>query len=260
MSDDTIDGIDLGDLNLDGLDLGDIGLEELDLDLDAFDLGGLDGFDLPGTVETRYVKPPLYVGKRRAPIHYDNAAKCARDLYPAILAGERRDIWMSGNFIFGDFIEAFAVEANVFIDDLTISTLSMSQDNVDSLRNLLVGDYVGSLNLIVSDYWYSHNRGNLRYVFEQLDIDGRFQLAVAGIHTKHTLLRIGDQRLFWHGSANLRSSRSVEYVACEVNDVLYEGSMVEHRKILDHYAMVKKSVRAIALWNLITGGRHGKWK
>src|SRR5690606_9625226 len=105
-----------------------------------------------------------------------------------ILAGERVFAVVSGNFIFGDFVEAFAVENNLWIDELTISTLAISKDNVDSLHNLLAGDYLGALNLIVSDYWYAHNRANMAYVYEKLDIGDRFQIAIAGTHTKIVLL------------------------------------------------------------------------
>ncbi|HET7321183.1 MAG TPA: hypothetical protein VFI96_01730 [Longimicrobiaceae bacterium] len=231
------------------LDLGDIGLAGFDLDLDGFDIGGSQG-----KVETRYVKPPFYVGERRAPALYERAVDLVRDIGPAILAGERVDAVVSGNFIFGDFLEAFAVEANVLIDDLTLSTLSISKDNTDSLHNLLAGDYLGALNIVVSDYWYSHNRVNLAYIYEQLDLKDRFQLAVAGIHTKITLLRIGERKIVMHGSANLRSSRSVENVTIETNPAVYDFHHGWHARILERYATVRKSLRVGHLFDLIQEG------
>lgn len=244
-----MDELDLSDLGLDALDLGDIGLEGVDLDLGAFDLG-----DALGAVETRYVKPPLYVGKRRVPAMYDRAVELVRETAAAILAGERVDAVLSGNFIFGDFFEAFAVETNAFIDDLTLSTLSVSQENVDSLHNLLAGDYLGALNVVVSDYWYSHNRANLPYIYQQLDVEDRFQLAVAGVHTKVALLSVEGRKLVIHGSANLRSSRSVEVVTIETNPALYDFHRAWHETILAHYATVRKNVRASALFDLINPG------
>lgn len=238
------DGLDLNDLP--DLDFGDMGMDDMDLDLSGFEM------EAPaGKVLTRYVKPPLYVGERRSPVKYERAADMARDLAPAILAGERIDAVLSGNFIFGDFLEAFAVESNSFIDDLTISTLSLSKNNVDSLRNLLVGDYLETLNIIVSDYFYSHNRVNIGYIHEQLDVDDRFQLAVAGTHTKIILARIGEQKIVIHGSANLRSSRSVEVCTIETNSTVYDFHAEWHRRILDNYATVRKPVRAAPLFDLI---------
>lgn len=250
MADPTIpdlDGLNMDELNLDNLDLGDVGLEGMDFDLGAFDLG-----EVLGEVETRYVKPPLYVGKRRAPVMYERAAELARDIGPAIMAGERGVAWLSGNFIFGDFIEALLVETNEFCDELTISTLSLSPNNVDSLHNLIVGDYVGEINLVVSDYFYNHNRAALPYIYSQLDIGDKFQLAVAGTHTKVTLMRCGDRKIVLDGSANLRSSRSVERMAYVTDPVVYDADYEVHRLILDHYATIKKAPRAGALWDLIT--------
>ncbi|HET7321866.1 MAG TPA: hypothetical protein VFI96_05165 [Longimicrobiaceae bacterium] len=232
-----------------GLDLGDIGLADLDFDLSAFDLSGIDGAE-EAKINTRYVKPPLYLGERRSAVLYDRV----HDVSDAILAGERVDAVLSGNFIFGDFFEAFAVETNSFIDDLTLSTLSLSQENVDSLHNLLAGDYLGSLNLIVSDYWYAHNRPNVSYVYEQLDLEDRFQLAVAGVHTKIAMLRFGERKILIHGSANLRSSRSVEVVTIETNPALYDFHRAWHETILQRYATVRKGIRASALFDLISQG------
>ena len=239
-----------GEMDLD-LDFGDIGLSDLAIDFDGFDFG--DGGD---KLETRYVKPKFYVGDRRASVLYENAVKLASEIGPAILNGERVDVLVSGNFIFGDFLEAFAVETNCFIDDLTMSTLSVSKDNVDSLRNLVVGDYVGALNLIVSDYWYSHNRVNIQYLYDQLDVDDKFQLAVAGTHTKIVLLRIGERKIVMHGSANLRSSRSVESFTVETEPTAYDFHHEWHSRIIAQYGTVRKSVRASALFDLIQEAKN----
>ena len=91
---------------------------------------------------------------------------------------------------------------------MTISTLSLSQDNIDSLANLLDWGYIDELNLIVSAYWFSHERWSLvPYCYERLDKEDKFQLAVAGIHTKTCQFEtLGGKRIVIHGSANLRSS------------------------------------------------------
>jgi len=238
----------LDDLETNDLGLGDIGLGDTDLDLGAFDLT-----EAPN-VETRYVKPKFYRGVRQNAVNYDRATDLVRDLSPTILAGERVFAVVSGNFIFGDFVEAFAVENNLWIDELTISTLAISKDNVDSLHNLLAGDFVGKLNLIVSDYWYSHNRVNLAYVYEQLDLDNRFQLAIAGAHTKIVLMRAGDRKIVMHGSANFRSSRSVENFHVETDEALYDFNFDWHSRIVEHYGTIRKAIRAQALYDVMREG------
>lgn len=235
----------------DDFEAGDLGFGEMDIDLSAFSVDGIED-DLPARVDTRYVKPPIYVGTRKGPLLYEYAAELARDIGPAILSGERIDAVVSGNFIFGDFLEAFAAETNTYIDDLTLSTLSISRENVDSLQNLIVGGFIGELNIIVSDYWYSHNRQNLPYIYERLDVDDKFQLAVAGIHTKITLMRIGDQKIVMHGSANLRSSRSLENFQVETDETSFDFHRQWHETILDHYATIKKAPRAGKLFDALT--------
>jgi len=231
----------------------DFGLGDVNLDLSAFDLGDISG---PQN-ENRYVKPKLYHPVRSTAVKYDRAADLVNDFGPAMLMGERVDALVSGNFIFGDFFEALAVEADLKIDDLTLSTLSISQENVDSLRNMMQGDYLQNLNMIVSDYFWSHNRHNAAYIYDALDIDNRFQLAVASVHTKIALMLIKGRKFVIHGSANFRSSRSIEAFTVETNPDLYDFHMGWKLAILEKYGTVKKSIRAGAAYDII---KKVEWK
>lgn len=158
--------------------LGDIGNFELpDIDLDLMEF-------LPSdeTEKTRYTLPKV-VPMREDFVLYDNAQKMARELRLGF--SERFDAFVSGSFIFGDFIEAYLTTQNACAKRMTISTLSMSQNNVDSLHTLMEKGYIEELNLIISVYFWGNERSSLiPYIYKQLDIDDRFQLAVAGVHTK----------------------------------------------------------------------------
>jgi hypothetical protein len=226
----------------------DIGLGDIDLDLDAFDLG----FE-SNNIETRHIKPRLYRHVPTYAVKYDNAEKMADEVGAAILAGERVDALVSGNFIFGDFIEAFAVTQALKMQRLTITTLSFGQENIDSLKNLMDLGFVEKLDIIVSDYFWSHNRQNIKYVYDALDHDDRFQLAVAGVHTKTILIEARGKKIIISGSANLRSSRSVEMFTAETNDDLYDFHIAWQEKILTAYGTVNKAIRANALFDLIKG-------
>ena len=222
-------------------------LDDLDLNLD-FDLFA----EKTGKrLNNRYCKPKKYRHVSQNMVKYERAVELVDSMSSAILAGDTVHALLSGNFIYGDFFEAFAVQNDLLIDDLTISTLAYGKDNVDSLKNLLVGDYVKQLNLIVSDYFYSHNRDNVLYTYEQLDIDNKFQLAIAGTHTKVALFKIGDKKIVITGSANLRSSRSVEEITIQTNPDLYDFHMQWHSEILEQYATIKKSIRAGKLWEML---------
>lgn len=223
----------------------DIGMPNLELDLGAFSL------EQPENLN-RYIlpKPPKHV-KTRA-VKYDRAADMINDCGQAILDGERIDAMLSGNFIFGEIFEALAVEKLIRIDDLTLSTLSIGQENVDAFANMMKTGFLGTLNIIVSDYFWSHNRHNAAYIYEQLDQENRFQLAVAGTHTKIAMIKINEKKIVAHGSANLRSSRSVETVTIETNPALYDFHMDWHKEILETYATIRKPLRAQKLFNHLT--------
>ena len=234
-------------------------MDELDFDFDIGDVGGFDledvnlsDFNLMDGYEeeTRIMKPKLYALKR-SQVMYDNACRLADDL--PWEKGIRYDVIVSGNFIFGDFIEAFIVKNNAKVPRMTISTLSLSQDNVDSLVNLIVGGYVEELNLIVSAYFYSHERGSLiPYIYQELDRDNRFQLAVAGIHTKTCHFETaGGKRIVIHGSANLRSSGNIEQFTIEENGELYGFYDGIYNDIINRYATIRKPITKKQLWDVI---------
>lgn len=234
-------------------------MDELDFDFDIGDVGGFDledvnlsDFNLMDGYEeeTRIMKPKLYALKR-SQVMYDNACRLAEDL--PWEKEIRYDVIVSGNFIFGDFIEAFIVKNNAKVPRMTISTLSLSQDNVDSLVNLIVGGYVEELNLIVSAYFYSHERGALiPYIYQELDRDNRFQLAVAGIHTKTCHFETtGGKKIVIHGSANLRSSGNIEQFTIEENGELYGFYDEIYNEIINRYATIRKPIRQKQLWDVI---------
>lgn len=240
----------------DDFSLPDFGLDGVDIDFAAFDQATT---KTPSALsQNRYVKPKAFKPVRQ--VKYDRAIDLVRDMLPSMRAGERIDALLSGNFIFGDLFEAFSTETNAQIDDLTLSTLSFGKDNVDSLKNMMQGGYLINLNIVVSDYFWSHHRINAPYIFQSLDIDDRFQLAVAGTHTKIALMNIGGHKLVIHGSANLRSSRSLEAITIETSADLYDFHKSWHDLILTRYATIKKPLRASKLFDHITKNAVGdKW-
>lgn len=176
-------------------------------------------------------------------LKYSNAEKLAKSL--KFDKNIRYDCIVSGNFIFGDFIEAFIVENNAKCKTMTISTLSLDQNNVDSLANLIKAGYVEELNMIVSDYFYAHERGSIiPYMYEHLDVEDRFQLAAAGVHTKICMFETtGGKKIVIHGSANLRSSSNIEQFTIEENKSLYDFYFEYHSAIIERYKTINKDVK-----------------
>lgn len=228
--------------------------ESFDFDFDFSDLE--ESFALAD--KNRYCLPKYHKKIKSRAVLYDNAVKMADELTESIFNGATIYALLSGNFIFGDLIEALAVQNNLLFDDLTLSTLSISRDNVDSLENLIDGDYIRNLNIIVSDYFWSHNRQNAPYIYTALDKNDSFQLAVAGTHTKITLIKAGDKKIVITGSANFRSSGSIEEITIQTNPELYDFHKLWHDEILEEYGTIKKAIRRNKLFNLITKKAKGK--
>lgn len=229
------------DLDLSSLDLS----LDLDLNLDLdLDLGTMVAFD----EGSRYIAPKAKRIKS-AQIVYANALRLARDI--DLAENPRYDVVVSGDFIFGDFIEAYITTHNVHCDKMTISTLSLSQNNVDSLENLMRGGYVDELSMIVSAYFFSNERLALvPYMYQHLDIGDRFQLSVAGVHTK-TVQWCGDgDKVVMHGSANLRSNGNIEQFAIERNAELYDFYDTIFSRIEETYATIRKPIRS-EIYNII---------
>ena len=225
-----------------------------------FDIGDIGNFDLPDVdtslfdvlsddegEETRYIKPKVYTRKPDF-VMYDNAVKLARDI--EMTGGSRYDVIVNGSFIFGDFLEAFIVRNNAKCKKLTISTLSMNQNNIDSLHNLITHGYIDELNLIISAYFYNMEiRALIPYIYRHLDIDNRLQLAVANVHTKTAQFEtLGGKKIIAHGSANLRSSGSIEQFTIEESPELYDFYDEFFSRILERYQTIRKPVWGKDAW------------
>lgn len=229
-------------------ELGDIG----NVDPPDIDLGLLDFLPSDEMEETRYMLPHAVHYDPETFVLYDNAEKLAREL--RITDNMRADAFIAGSFIFGDFIEAFMTVNHAVTPKMTISTLSMSQENVDSLHNLMEAGFIKELNLIISVYFWAHERnGLLPYIYEELDMGDRFQLSVAGMHTKTCHFKtIGGKKICIHGSANLRSSGSIEELIIEENPGLYDFFEEQMGKIVEKYKTINKPIRNSNAWDLFT--------
>lgn len=207
----------------------------------------------------RYIEPRFEPEIPEHRMKYDNAKKLALDIGNPC-KGSRHYVLIDGRFIFGDFIEALIVENYWDVEEMTISTLSASQENIDSLAGLMNGGYVKTLNMIVSDYFFCHERSVLvPYIYKALDKDNRFQLAVASVHTKICMIRTaGGNKIVIHGSANLRTSSNIEQIMIENNDGLYDFNYDFHASIISRYATINKSLRGNELWQVVQENSPGQ--
>ena len=220
---------------------------DVDMNLDSFQL------DMSNSVEfeTRYIKPRIRPEIKAINLKYKHASDLGKQLKAE--KNMRAYCIVDGGFIFGDFIEGFITENELFIKTAYISTLSMSQDNIDSLHNLLTWGCVDNLNLIVSAYFFAHERKDLvEYIYEKLDIDNRFQLAVASSHCKTCCLETTAGEYYTiHGSANLRSSSNLEQFCIEEGKELYDFNIEYQSRIIELYHTINKPIRRNRLWQAV---------
>ena len=174
--------------------------------------------NIDASFESRYIKPPKAKEIAEINLTYDKAALLAKEI--EINQQSRYFFILNGSFYFGDFIEALVVEKGYKVKKMTISTLSMNENNVDSLANLLNWGLLDELNLIVSDHFFSHERHNLiPYIYKELDKNDKFQLAAAGSHCKICIFETYCGKfIIMHGSANLRTSANIEQLVIEESE------------------------------------------
>lgn len=228
------------DIEIPGFDFDSVFADNLNFD-----------FDFLNQHENRYSNPKKTVGIKKQNLLF----KYALDLAEKINIGKNESINVicSGNFIFGDFIEAFFVKKNIQTKKLIISTLSMSQENIDSLKNLFVGNYVLSLDLLISDYFFANEKNALiKYMLQELDVDNKFQLSVARSHTKICIFedQKGNKYVF-QGSANLRSSDCIEQLICEENSESYDFYFEHHERIKKEYQIINQTLTNKRLWQAV---------
>jgi hypothetical protein len=236
----------------DDFELGDFG--NMGDDADFGDTDGFEGVDIvqadDDIAQNRYI-PPRIVAMKSDFVKYDNAKKLAAA--HKLDFNERVDCIVGGNFIFGDYIEAYLTRYNVLAKDMLITTLSLSQENVDSLNALITHGYIESLDLCVSGYFYSHERNKLiPYIYKMLDIDNRFQLTVCSAHTKICQFTTeGGRKIVMHGSANLRSSLNIEEFTIEENPQLYSFYREVFAPVIERYQTINKTIRVAPMWRII---------
>lgn len=161
------------------LKLGDPIDFELDFDLGDFNLVEQNG-DEP---RSRIITPRLNVKNVCQHVAYKNAREMARQI--DLREGCRTFAWVSGDFIFGDLLEALILEKHISPKKIYICSLGMSQENIDSLENIIRATKLEQLTILLSGYFYSHEKERLiPYMYEHLDVGEITQVAFSNYHCK----------------------------------------------------------------------------
>ncbi len=200
---------------------------------------------------TRILKPTLNKEIKDCYLKYDNAAKLAESI--DLSANFRYFVIVNGAFIFGDFLDAFLCVNDMIAWEMTVSTLSLSEENIYCFADLLNNGWIRKLNMVVSHYFYANYRKTLiPLMYELLDKEDRFQLSICSTHCKLVLIETVDERFYViHGSANLRSSQNLEQIVIEENKELYDFNHEYHTALIEKYKTINKPIRSKLLWQVV---------
>jgi len=196
-----------------------------DLELPDFDFG------LDDDSENRLIIPKI---SRPKSVKYENALKFAKE----ITIDERTNYYavIAGNFIYGDFIEALHQVHRLKTDEIYITTLGMSENNVDSIKNLALRG-VKKINLITSNYFFGVERHNLiPYITEEY-AGYNITVAVAGSRMKLCLISANGLKIVMYRSANLSSSNNIEQMSIVQDPTLYDFNKQILDVILEKYTV-----------------------
>lgn len=160
-------------------------------------------------------------------VHFKNAIQLVKSLKYLPKKNEAYYIWIQGNFIFGDFIVQFIIQHNLKLKELTIITLSITRNNIEALDELIKKGYCDKINLVLSEYYIRTEKIKQTKTIELLinltSLNEKFKLYSTETHQKIVLLHTSlDNKIVFHGSANMKGSQNYEQLMIDNNDELYD--------------------------------------
>jgi len=152
-------------------------------------------------------------GSRKKFIQARNAEDLAQHL-PLPEGGWLQGL-VPGDFVFGDILPVLARYAKP--KRILISTLSMSKHNVDTLVRMR--EDLESMLVLVSTYWRNTDKQGVQWYFNDVAKKHDITVKQVRIHAKISVM-LGDSSYVMAGSANLRSSDSIEHFTLINSDEL----------------------------------------
>jgi len=188
--------------------------------------------------DTMIVKPP----KTRTveTVNFTYAKDLAKHIQPK--SGTNYFVIVSGKFVMGDFYAAFLIDHNLIAEEMQIMTLSYSEYNIDVLARLMELGKVQKLDLITSEYFFSHYRHTfVKYTYDKLRQYPTFQLSITRSHCKIGIIKTTCGKHFvFHGSSNLRSCKNAEQIHIQECEKLYNFVKDYNNAIVQKFKTIKR--------------------
>lgn len=160
-------------------------------------------------------------------VAYRNAAELVNKIKYLPKKNEAFYIWIEGTFIFGDFIIQFITQNKIILKELTIITLSITRQNIEALDELIKKGYCEKITLCLSDYYIRTEKIKQTKTIELLtkikNTNDKFSVITTETHQKIVLLHtVKDNKIVFHGSANMKGSQNFEQLMIDASEELYD--------------------------------------
>jgi PLD-like domain len=139
---------------------------------------------------------------------------------------------MSGNCEFVDYITEFIKHFKQKPKNITITTLSLSERTFKCLEKI---ECQNKINLLVSSYFLSTDtKGVLPKLLKSGELEN-YEIGFYRNHTKMVLIEFQDSKFLFTGSANLRSSATIEQFCIFNDSSLYDFNYDWITKLVQKY-------------------------
>lgn len=220
-------------------------MEDEDLETALARLGKSDSgsrsavFPVPGRLHTQRRKDLIKAASRRTAqkfIRPENAAVVADEMPEE--EGDSTHGIIPGDFVFCDLLTQI-IKVHGCPRRIDLTTLSLSEANVQVLHGILQLPEQPILTLLASVYFWATNQEIARAVKTRIAPHPRCRVATGRQHTKIMLLDYATRAWVIEGSANLRSSNCVEQITILASRELLEF----HRGWIEEFHAAVPSVK-----------------
>lgn len=229
----------------------------IDFGMGDFDLGDL-GMDFTTQQGPKTMCRGIPKVQRPQVVSYKKALDFAEGI--DLVSCPRYFALVSGQFVFGDLLEALVERRKVGIRKLRLCTLSLSEENIDSLVNV-ADACMDDCDLVLSAYWWANERSGLvPYLEKELGDACRLRVAYANVHAKLAAVETpAGNHVCITGSANLRSCNCVEHVNVERGEELYAAVYDSLGGIMDEFEAFQtegrtRPLRGLRTWHAAARG------
>ncbi len=143
---------------------------------------------------------------------------------------------MNGNCQFIDYIYYFVKEIKQ-VDEIYLTTLSVNNHTFESLDKILPNI---KKNILISSYFLATDRSQTLQKLKKANKLKNYEIGFFRNHTKMVLIKSKDNYFLFTGSANLRSSGTIEQFSIYNSKKLFEFNKSWISKLIDKYNFKKE--------------------